>query len=197
MQALKPTLFVTVPRLLNRFYDLISNALRVQGGLPQEKIDAMIAKKNLNIGKYTDDELDKAVFHKFKAMIGGEVRNIITGSAPISQGVQMFLRAALCSPMNDGYGQTETTAPITVHLTADGELGTVGPPITCNEVKLQDVPELGYLSSDKDSEGRPLPRGELLCRGHNCFIGYYNNKETTAETIVDGWVHTGDIAAID
>jgi len=84
---------------------------------------------------------------------------------------------------------TETAATISVTLPSDPNVGHVGPPVPNCEVKLRDVPELGYLSTDEE------PRGELLVRGPCVFQGYYKDEEATKECLtVDGWLCTGDVA---
>jgi len=89
---------------------------------------------------------------------------------------------------------TETTATCTKGWPKDPtSSGTVGPPQPINEIKLIDVPNMGYTSEDK-----PHPRGELCVRGHNCFKSYYKDESNTANTIdKEGWLHTGDVVEID
>jgi long-chain acyl-CoA synthetase len=85
-----------------------------------------------------------------------------------------FLKVAIGAQVIQGYGMTETAAIIAVMYPEDNNTGLVGPPCTCNEVRLEDVPEMNY--------------------GHdNVFVGYFKNEEETKKTIVDGWLHTGDI----
>jgi long-chain acyl-CoA synthetase len=93
---------------------------------------------------------------------------MVTGAAPISKDVLSFLKIALCVPILEGYGQTETTAAATITSPVDGQVGHVGGVIPCCEIKLVDVPDMGYTSKDKDG-----PRGEVCFRGHNVFPGYY------------------------
>lgn len=76
----------------------------------------------------------------------------------------------------------------------DPELGHAGPPFPSNELKVVDVPDMNYLSTDKDENGNDAPRGEVWYRGNNVFKGYYKLKETTNDTVdKEGWVHSGDI----
>uniref|UniRef100_A0AAX7TIE6 Long-chain-fatty-acid--CoA ligase n=1 Tax=Astatotilapia calliptera TaxID=8154 RepID=A0AAX7TIE6_ASTCA len=133
-----------------------------------------------------DSIWDKLIFNKVQASLGGCVRLMITGAAPISPVVLTFLRAALGCQFYEGYGQTECTAGCTVTMPGDCTAGHVGAPLPCNIVKLVDVPEMNYLAENGE--------GEVCVKGTNVFQGYLNDPERTAETIdADGWVHTGDI----
>ncbi|KAL5484661.1 hypothetical protein EMCRGX_G021198 [Ephydatia muelleri] len=86
----------------------------------------------------------------------------------------------------EGYGQTECTAAASVALVGDHESGHVGPPLTCNYIKLMDVKDMNYFAENNE--------GEICFKGHNIFKGYYNDKEKTAEVLdADGWLHSGDI----
>lgn len=96
---------------------------------------------------------DGLVFKKFKAVLGGRVRQMITGSAPISKDVLNFLKIAFCCQINEGYGQTECAAPATLTWTNDPHCGHVGGPYPSCEVKLVDVTDMGYTSEDLDESG--------------------------------------------
>ena len=114
LQALKPTLIIIVPRLLNRFYDLINANLNSQEGFKKTIIDWGLQKKLGNVdnsGKYEHFLYDKLVFNKCKNMLGGNLRIMITGSAPVAKEVLTFLQAVFCCPILNGFGQTEGAAP--------------------------------------------------------------------------------------
>jgi len=120
--------------------------------------------------------------------VGGRVRLILSGSAPLSPNVHDFLRVCFCCPVIQGYGLTETTAVLTMQDPNDVTSGHVGMPSVVVEVKLVDVPEMGYTSSTTPQ------RGEVCARGHSLFKGYYKMPEKTAEVLDrSGWFHTGDI----
>ena len=195
IQEMKPSIFATVPRLLNRVYGKIVastiNAPGVTGALARRGVAAKLA--NLEAGKgYTHPFWDRLMFNKVKLALGGNVRVMVTGSAPIGKDVMQFLRIALCCDIREGYGATETCAASTIHYANEYKAGHIGGPFVCNEVKLVDVPEMNYLSTD------PYPRGEICIRGPNVFRGYFKDEEKTKEALdEDNWYHTGDIGLIN
>lgn len=107
------------------------------------------------------------------------------------------MKIALCVPIVEGYGQTETTAASFLTDQNDGLSGHVGGPSMQTTFKLIDIPEMNYYSTDKDENGNPLPRGEVLIGGPACFKAYYKDEENTKDTITeDGFVKTGDVAEL-
>ena len=157
--ALRPTVFPSVPRLFNRVYDKVLAGVRAAGGLKQALFERAMASKlyHLKHGGHFQHRLwDRLVFGKVQAVLGGRVRMMVTGAAPISDEVKNFLRVAFGCPVLEGYGLTETCAGAT--LTPPGAVsdGNVGLPIGCCELKLVDVAEMGYTCQDK-----PRPRGEV------------------------------------
>jgi len=188
---------VSVPRLYNRFYDLMNAKIKELSGIKKTLTEWGIAKKMAALhssAKVKDSFYDALVFNKFREILGGRIRTMITGSAPISKEVMNFLKIAFCCQIKEGFGQTESSAGVTISWTMDPEAGHVGAPFPSNEVKLVDVPDMQYTSDDVDAHGHPMPRGEVCYRGYNCFKGYFRQPEMTKETIdSEGWVHTGDI----
>ena len=191
---LRPTFFPSVPRLFNRIYDKVWANVRAAGGLKESLFRLAFNTKKANLAATVKHPIwDKIVFAAVRARLGGRVRFMITGSAPLSPEVMEFLRVAFSCEVLEGYGQTETSAAATITEVGDYSLGHVGIPFPCCEVKLVDVPEMGYTSKDQ-----PYPRGEVCFRGHNCFKGYLDEPEKTKEALdKDGWVHSGDIGMWD
>lgn len=199
LAILKPTLFVSVPRLFNKFYDAIHQKTSELKGCSSVLTKKAIATKMKHVedGHYSHKIYDTLIFNKMKQVLGGRVTHILSGSAPLSRPVKKFLKIAFACPFLEGYGQTEGLAGQFVVCPEDKALDTVGGPLGVNEFKLIDVPEMKYFSTDKDEQGRPCPRGELLVRGSNVIPAYFKNEEKTKETIdEDGWLHSGDIASI-
>ncbi|RNA24081.1 long-chain-fatty-acid-- ligase 5 [Brachionus plicatilis] len=187
-QELKPRDFPIVPRLLNKLYDSVSNQIK-GSSVKQFLLKRAIAAKEADRkrGIYRKDTLyDKLVFNKIRERLGGRICRMATGSAPISDEVMIFSKAAFSCPIPEGYGQTEATCSVTFTHPFDVKLGHCGPPVSCYMVKLVDVPEMNYFACSN--------QGEICCKGPSVFKGYLKDEEKTNEAIdKDGWLHTGDI----
>lgn len=188
MQALKPTIFPTVPRLLNRMYDKVTAGVK-DSCLKSTLLKWALQAKEGNLQRriITKNTIwDKLLFKKIQDTLGGRVRLVFTASAPLEPHVLNFTRCAFGCVVVEGYGQTESTAGIAFNIPGEYVSGHCGPPLPCNLVKLVDVPEMDYYARDN--------KGEIVCKGPNVFIGYYKNPEKTKEAIDDdGWLHTGDV----
>ncbi|KAJ7771702.1 hypothetical protein B0H16DRAFT_1514415 [Mycena metata] len=191
-QILKPAFFPGVPRVLNRIY---------QAAMAAADVPAYSAKieKFRATGDNTHFFWDKLVFRKLRAVIGGNVQLMSSGSAPISPDVIDFLNVAFSCYVTEGtvlfmYGMTEGSAVATKAWKGDPTAsGTCGPVQSACQIKLLDVPAMGYTSEDL-----PNPRGELCIRGPCCFEGYYKDEKNTKEAIdEEGWIHTGDVGEVD
>ncbi|NXO38564.1 ACSL5 ligase, partial [Locustella ochotensis] len=187
MKTLKPTLFPVVPRLLNRVYDKIQSGANTPVKRCLLKFAVFMKMAEIKQGIFRNDSIwDKLVFKKVQETMGGRVRIMVTGAAPISPSVLTFLRAALGCQIFEAYGQTECSAGSTFSMPGDWTTGHVGAPLACNIIKLDDVEEMSYFSSNNE--------GEVCIKGPNVFKGYLKDPEKTAEAIdKDGWLHTGDI----
>ncbi len=199
-KILKPTIFLGVPKILERIYKRITDIKESLGWFKQKLFDrALNVKKSsfLSTGNLHHFLYDRLVFGKIRDTLGGNVRLMVTGSAPISKDILDFLRVCFSCPILEGYGQTESCAASVVTRSDDLIGGTVGGPVASCEIKLVDVPSLKYSSKDKDENGNPLPRGEICTRGPIIFKGYFNDPENTKKTLdSDGWLHSGDIGAL-
>lgn len=197
----KPTIFVSVPRLYNKFYDAIQSKIKQATGLKKKLIERAISTKLHNLeehGVVTHSVYDRLVFNKMKAILGGKVRVMVTGSAPLDKEVADFLKIAMCCPMAEGYGQTEGTGGEFIMKVNDTTSGHVGGVLKHLEMKLVDVPEMNYTHKDKCPEtGLSTPRGEIWVRGHAIVPAYYKNEAKNADTFTkDGWMKSGDIGMI-
>ncbi|XP_069560792.1 long-chain-fatty-acid--CoA ligase 5 [Brachyistius frenatus] len=187
MKTLQPTIFPVVPRLLNRVYDKVQSGAKspFKKWLLNFAVDRKFAEVQEGIVR-KNSIWDKLIFHKVQESFGGRVRIMVTGAAPIAPPVLNFLRAALGCQIFEGYGQTECAAACTFTMPGDATSDHVGVPLPCNYVKLVDVEEMNYFSSNGE--------GEVCIKGRNVFKGYLKDPERTAEALdKDGWLHTGDI----
>lgn len=191
LAALRPTIFCSVPRLYNRIYAGIINAVKTSGGLRERIFNAAYNAKRQALlhGKNPSPMWDRLVFNKIKEKLGGRVRLMVSGASPLSPDIMEFLKICFGGRVTEGYGMTETTCVISCIDQGDKLGGHVGSPSPACEVKLVDVPEMNYTSDDQ-----PQPRGEICVRGPIIFKGYYKDEAQTREVIdEEGWLHTGDI----
>uniref|UniRef100_A0A8C2Q9C9 Arachidonate--CoA ligase n=1 Tax=Cyprinus carpio TaxID=7962 RepID=A0A8C2Q9C9_CYPCA len=183
IKTLKPTFFPVVPRLLNRIYDKVSATH--QRALLHYGVRRKQAELSSGGGR-NNSVWDRLIFNKIQASLGGNLRFILTASAPISPTVLSFLRATLGCLIFEGYGQTECTAGCTFSMPGDWSAGHVGAPLPSAMVKLTDIPDMNYYAKNGE--------GEICIRGHSVFRGYLKDEERTGETLdADGWLHTGDV----
>ncbi len=186
---LKPTYFPSVPRIFEKIYTAASSGMEKEGGIKKA-----IFEWSIGVGKKVRatersgrkpgfllrkqyEFADKQVLSKIRGLFGGKIRLAVSGAAPISPEILTFFDAAGVLVL-EGWGMTETSTAATISTPDDFKVGTIGKPFPGCEVKIADD-------------------GEILVKGPNVFQGYYKNEEATRETIVDGWLHTGDIGEIE
>ncbi|XP_010521252.1 PREDICTED: long chain acyl-CoA synthetase 9, chloroplastic [Tarenaya hassleriana] len=198
--VLKPTIMTAVPAILDRVRDGVRKKVDAKGGLSKKLFDFAYARRlyAMNGSWFGAWGLEKylwnlLVFSKVRAILGGRIRYLLSGGAPLSGDTQRFINICLGAPIGQGYGLTETCAGGTFSEFDDTSVGRVGAPLPCSYVKLLDWPEGGYLTSDQ-----PMPRGEIVIGGPNVTLGYFKNEEKTREVYkVDEtrmrWFYTGDI----
>ena len=183
----RPTYFPSVPRIFEKIYTLASTRIKEQ--VSDEQFDAMVALgvkvRDLQAhGEPVPAELqepfeqaDEQVFAGVREIFGGRIRQAVTGAAPIAKEILEFFYAAGV-PVLEGYGMTETATVATYSTIEEHKFGTVGRPLPGCECRIADD-------------------GELLIKGANIFGGYWRNDDASFGAIVDGWLHTGDLASID
>ena len=185
MSEVKPHFMTAVPRFYDSLHTRISQGLKKQGKLSQLFFSTTLklGKKKYNNQKMTSMEkvlngiMDKIVRKKVNKRFGGSLRALVSGGAALNYEVGLYL-TALGLPLLQGYGQTETAPVISANPPERIKLDTVGTIFKGTEVKIAED-------------------GEILVRGENIMNGYWNDPKATSSTIVDGWVHTGDIGEFD
>ena len=201
IQILKPTAICAVPKIFQRIYDTIQSKVEKLNSIKRRIFDQTMKlkiKDYENTGMYKNIFLDYLVLQEVRDTLGGRLRFMLCGSAPIEGYILNFLRCSLSVEIMEGYGQTEDVAGVLLSNTCDPITGHSGGPGYWDEVKLVDQPELGYTKNNIDKEtGNIRPCGELCVRGSTLFKGYFRDEEKTNEAIdKDGWLHSGDIAMI-
>ncbi|MCP9262452.1 Long-chain-fatty-acid--CoA ligase 5 [Dirofilaria immitis] len=173
MKLLRPTIMALVPRLLNRYRDMVMENLKLRQLAKGQQL-------------HCNTIWDKIVFKKIRACFGGQLRLITSGGAPICTDVMNFSRIVYGCLIIEGYGQTECSAAGTITLPFDTVAGHVGGPAAWAQIKLVDAKEMGY-SAEED-------KGEVCFRGAGIMDGYFNDPELTSQRVdQEGWLHTGDI----
>ncbi len=190
IREVSPTFYFAVPRIWEKFYSTLM--LRMKDSTPLERkmfawaqgVGRKLAEFRINNQeppaslKALYRFADWAVLKNIKKSIGlNKVRLCLSGAAPISSDLLQFYYG-LGIDMREGYGQTESTGLATVHFKGRTKFGTIGEPLPGIEIKIAED-------------------GEILIKGPNVFMGYYKNPEKTEETIIDGWLYTGDVGKID
>ena len=198
---LKPTYFCAVPRVYEKIYSSIMENIDKKGKIAKKLFETALDIKVNNYEKY--GKLDHAFFdliffNKIKKLMGGELMWMLSGGAPLQREVLQRLKVMIGCPMVNGYGQTENAGSALLNSIYDTACGTTGGVQNTTELKLVDLPEFGYLSTDVNPiTGHPEPRGEICFRGDTVFKGYFKNPEETKKILdEDGWLHSGDVGMI-
>ena len=175
-----------MPRVFEKVYN--SASLKAEGD-GKGKIFAAAAKTAIDYSRAQQEGgaslglklkhtvFDKLVYSKLRAAMGGNVRHAVSGGGPLGERLGHFYQG-IGLQILEGYGLTETTAPITVNRAERIKIGSVGAPLPGNAVKIADD-------------------GEILAKGVCVMKGYFGRDDLTAETFVDGWFRTGDIGQLD
>ena len=181
----KPTIMTAVPRFYQNLYNKININLKKQTGFKAKLINATLrlGKKKLLNQKMTFSEkllnfiVEILVRKKIKKQFGGNLKAFVSGGGALDKEIGEFLNS-VGLPTLQGYGLTETSPVVSCNPIHKIKVETVGPPFRGNQVKIADD-------------------GEILVKGENVMLGYWNKKEETDKVIIDGWLHTGDIGEID
>ena len=177
LQETKPTIIVGVPLLLEHMYNKIAKTIKAQG---KEELVKKMTRLTDSLGK-VGYGLKKVVFKQVHSALGGKLRTVLVSAAPVPKDlVQNF--EGFGFNVLQGYGLSETAPVVAGTPEKDRVAGTVGKASNC-EIKLDNVDEKGI--------------GEILVRGHNVMLGYYEDEAATRDAIVDGWFHTGDLGRFD
>ncbi|PAA46043.1 hypothetical protein BOX15_Mlig027584g3 [Macrostomum lignano] len=193
LRECQPTFMAAVPKVLSRIRERALTA--VSGSrLKSAILDTALSRKSRRLSQLRVDKdtlWDRLVFRRVQEGLGGRVRFVAVGGAPISADTLNFVKAALGCPVVQGFGQTETCGLGLCQRPGDPASNHTGRPMLGIEVRLADAPDADCPNAEADG------RGELCIRGPTCFAGYFKQPERSAETLdSDGWVHTGDIAQL-
>jgi len=185
MGTAKPTIMTAVPRFYQNLFTKINTNFEKQKGIKKRIINEtlnlgkkILKKKHLNLSeKIINLICNLLVRKKIQNQFGGNLQAFISGGGALDENIGEFLNA-IGLPTLQGYGLTEASPIVSCNLPNLVKVETVGPAFRTNEVKIADD-------------------GEILIKGENVMLGYWNQKEETEKVIKDGWLHTGDIGELD
>ncbi|ODN03288.1 Long-chain-fatty-acid--CoA ligase 4 [Orchesella cincta] len=191
--VLRPTIMASVPLVLDRIYKGIQEKMNAGGGVAKAVFEFFYQyKMKWYYRGYQTPLTNRLIFKPVRRVVGGKVRLLASGGAPLAPDVHEFVRTSLCLPLLQGYGLTETAACATISLCSDMSTGRVGAPLGCCDIRLVNWDEGNYTVNDK-----PYPRGEILIGGDNVALGYYKMSESSNQDFFeeDGrrWFRSGDI----
>jgi len=210
--CLQPTIMVFAPAVLDKIYQAVQGKRSQLGGLGQKFFQWGLnsGSRHFNRGLIGANRLlNGLIFKKVQKLVGGRLKAVITGSAPLSPEIQVFCQTVLRVPIRQGYGLTETCAGSCVGFWGDNAMSSVGPPTVCTVIRLADWAEGNYMNSDKDKPEICLRRGEVLIGGPSVSQGYYINESKPNEELQkknkEDWVviagiryfRTGDVGQIN
>ncbi|KAH9572027.1 hypothetical protein CY35_02G125100 [Sphagnum magellanicum] len=199
VSELKPTLLTAVPAILDRVRDGVRKKVDSSGGFVKSLFQLAYDRRLKAIegswlGAWGLEKLlwDVLVFKKIQAILGGNIRGMLSGGAPLSKDTQRFINICFGAPIGQGYGLTETCAGGTFSEWDDISVGRVGPPVPCCYIKLVSWEEGNYRYTDNP------PKGEIVIGGPNVTLGYFKNQAKTEEDFKTDergmrWFYTGDI----
>ena len=185
----QPTYLPSVPRIFEKIYTAATAKVQEAGGAKLKVFDWAFGvgrkvrereQRGAPIGRVLRRQhqlADTLVLNKVRALFGGRIKMALTGAAPIDEEILKFFHAAGVWVL-EGFGMTETSAVVTLNSIPEHKVGTVGRPLPGTDVRIAED-------------------GEILMRGPQIFKGYYNDPVSTAATLVDGWLHSGDLGEID
>jgi long-subunit acyl-CoA synthetase (AMP-forming) len=184
--ALQPDIFVAAPAVLDKILIGVRKIFGEKKGLIKMAIEGGLRRGKAIYdkgGKGTSGFLSKIVFKKVQARLGGKVKIMVTGSAPLSAEVQKFVQTVFNCPVRQGYGLTETCAGTCITLARDNSTMTVGPPQECACIRLRDWEEGNYRNSDVHNKEIGMRRGEVLIGGPMVCQGYLENPAMPDEEL--------------
>jgi long-chain acyl-CoA synthetase len=185
MGVAKPSIMTAVPRFYQNLFTKINMNFEKQKGIKKKLINQtlnlgkkILKKQKLNLSEKIINFLcEKLVRKKIRSQFGGNLQAFVSGGGALDQNIGEFLNA-IGLPTLQGYGLTEASPVVSCNLPDLVKVESVGPPFRTNKVKIADD-------------------GEILVKGENVMLGYWNLKEETEKVIRDGWLHTGDIGEFD
>ena len=177
LQETRPSIIVGVPLLLEHMYNKIAKTIKAQG---KEKLVQKMTKLTDSLGT-VGYKLKKVVFKQIHSALGGRLRTVLVSAAPVPKELVVNFEAFGINVLQ-GYGLSETAPVVAGTPEKNRVAGTVGFASNC-EIKLDNTDEKGI--------------GEILVRGNNVMLGYFEDEKATREVLVDGWFHTGDLGRFD